>query len=163
MSKKFINRAEELIFSALQKAVAEDKLRICLLTGQINRPSSPVYNPWEVLLPTLVPVLLGLVLILTVSPMFGLLFMAALILASTHIIKKKLDARLLQRTKDFMLSSLENCQKIWDFGGVVLVCRQNKNLGCVAPEGDWKEFVVTNFADLMLDKKEETPKDEKAE
>ncbi|MBQ8661413.1 MAG: hypothetical protein IJ482_03720 [Alphaproteobacteria bacterium] len=162
MAKKLINRADELTFGALQKAVAEDKVHICLLAGQINRPSSPVYNPWEVLLPILVPVLLGLVLILTVGPMFGLLFMAALILASTHIVKKKLDARLLQRTQNLMLSSPENFQKVWEFGGVVLVNRQNKNQGCVAPEGEWKEFVVTNFADLMIEKKEEAPKDEKA-
>ncbi len=163
MSKKFINRADELIFGALQKAVLEDKVHICLLTSQINRPNSPVYNPWEVLLPILIPVLLGLVLILTVGPMFGLLFMAALILASNHIVKKKLDARLLERTKTFLLSSLENCQNIWDFGGVVLVNHQNKNQGCVAPEGDWKEFVVNNFADLMIEKKENVQNDEKAQ
>lgn len=162
MGKKVTSRADELTFNALQKAVSDDKIHICLLTSHINRPSSPVYNPWEILLPILVPVLLGLALILTVGPIFGLLFMAALILISTHIIKKKLDTRLLQRTKDYMLSSLDNCQKIWDFGGVVLVNTANKNLGCVSPEGDWKEFVVGNFADLMVEKKEEAPKDEKA-
>ena len=95
--------------------------------------------------------------------MFGLLFMAALILASNHIVKKKLDARLLERTKTFLLSSLENCQNIWDFGGVVLVNNQNKNQGCVAPEGDWKEFVVNNFADLMIEKKENVQNDEKTQ
>lgn len=162
MGKKVTSRADELTFSALQKAAAEDKVHICLLTSQINRPSSPVYNPWEVLLPILVPVLLGLTLILMVGPLFGLLFMVALILISTHVIKKKLDARLLQRTRDFMLFSLENCQKIWESGGVVLVNTANKNQGCVSPDGDWKEFVVGNFADLMVEKKQEAPKDEKA-
>ena len=163
MGKKIKNRADELIFAALQKAANEDRVHICLLTSQINRPNSPVYNPWEVLLPILVPILLGLLLIMTVGPLFGLLFMVALIMISTHIIKKKLDARLLQRTKEFMLSSLENCQNIWDFGGVVLVDTANKNQGCVAPDGDWKEFVVNNFANLMIEKKQESSNDEKTE
>ena len=35
---------------------------------------------------------------------------------------------------------------------------ENKKIGCIAPEGDWKEFIVQNFADFMVDKK---PEDEK--
>ena len=61
MSKK-INKADKLVFKALQRAIADDRLHICLINSKINIPSSPVYNPWEVLLPTLIPVLLGLIL-----------------------------------------------------------------------------------------------------
>ena len=142
---------------------SRDKIHICLLTSQVNRPGSPIYDPWEVLLPVLLPVLLGLMLILLVGPLFGLVFMAALLLVSAHVVKKKLDARLLQRAKDFLLASLENYEKLWQFGGVVLVNHENKNQGCVAPEGDWKEFVVGNFADLMVEKKEPQAENEKAQ
>lgn len=43
-----------------------------------------------------------------------------------------------------------------------MVNAANKKIGCVAPEGDWKEFVVINYADLMIDHKEEK-NDEKSD
>ena len=163
VTKKVKNRADELIFHALKKAVEEDKIHICLINSRINKPSSPVYNPWEMLLPILVPVLIGLILILAVGPLFGLFFMVGLIMVSSTLVKKKLDNLLLDRSKAFLLSDFDNCNKLWDFGGVVLVNAENKNLGCVSPDADWKEFVVRNFSDLMIEKKEdETEKNEKA-
>ena len=163
VTKKVKNRADELIFHALKKAVEEDKIHICLINSRINKPSSPVYNPWEMLLPILLPVLIGLILILAVGPLFGLFFMVGLIMISSTLVKKKLDNLLLERSKNFLLSGFDNCNKLWDFGGVVLVNAENKNLGCVSPDADWKEFVVRNFSDLMVEKKEsETEKNEKA-
>ena len=163
VTKKVKNRADELIFHALKKAVEEGKIHICLINSRINKPSSPVYNPWEVLLPILVPVLIGLILILAVGPLFGLFFMVGLIMVSSTLVKKKLDNLLLDRSKAFLLSNFDNCNKLWDFGGVVLVNAENKNLGCVSPDADWKEFVIRNFSDLMIEKKEdETEKNEKA-
>ena len=161
MGKKVANRADELTFAALTKALDEKKLQLYLLSSQINRPGSPVYNPWEVLLPILVPVLLGLMMILVIGPILGLILMIGLILISNQIIKKKVEHKLLSRTQAFMVSSLENFEKVWAFGGVVLVNPENKNVGCVAPEGEWREFVVTHFSALMVEKKEEAPKDEK--
>ena len=54
----------------------------------------------------------------------------------------------------------ENCEKLWKFGGIVFVNADNKNRGCVSPEGDWKEFVVKNFAYLMTDNNNEKNKNE---
>lgn len=157
MTKKIYNRADELVFHALKKAFAENKIHLCLVESKINRPSSPVYNPWEVLLPILVPVILGLILILAVGPIFGLFFMVAMIMVSSNLVKKKLEQKLFERTKELLLSDYDNFCKLWDFGGIVLVNAENKKLGCIAPDGDWKEFVIKNYADLMIEKKEETP------
>lgn len=52
-----------LIYKALNRAIENDRLRIYLDYGKINRLGSPVYDPWECLLPILVPVLVGLLLI----------------------------------------------------------------------------------------------------
>lgn len=157
-TKKLVNRADLLVFRALQKAVEEGKIHICLINSIINRPSSPVYNPWEMLLPVLVPVIVGLILILSVGPVFGLFFMVGMIMISSALVKKKLDNHLLERSRNFLLSSFENCDKLWNFGGIVLVNAENKKLGCVSPEADWKEFVVRNFSDMMVDKKESEEK-----
>ncbi len=150
--RKKPNRADELAYHALKTAVEENKIHLCLVESRINRPTSPVYNPWEVLLPVLLPVVLGLILILAVGPIFGLVFMVAAILVSSNLVKKKLEQKLMERTRDFLLSGYENFCSLWAFGGPVLVNAENKKLGCIAPEGDWQEFVIRNFADLMIEK-----------
>lgn len=163
MTKKICSRADELAFHALQKAMAENKIHLCLMGSKINRPSSPIYNPWEVLLPILLPVILGLILILSVGAIFGLFFMVAMIMISSNLVKKKLDHRLLARAQDFLLSNYDNCCNLWSFGGVVLVNAENKKIGCISPDADWKEFVVKNFANLMVEKKEPPQTEEPSE
>lgn len=156
------SKADLLIYKALNKAIEKDQLRIYLDYGKINRPGSPVYDAWENLLPVLTPVLTGLILILSVSIIFGLSFMIAMIMIYTAYFKKKVDRCLIQRTKDYFTSSYDNCVKLWEFGGIVLVNAQDKKSGCVSPEGDWKEFVVRNFADYMVET-ENTPADKAAD
>lgn len=155
-----VTRADKLTFHALQKAVELDKLRIYLDYGRINRPGSPVYDAWECLLPILIPVLIGLMLVICAGVIFGLLFIAAMVVVYSTYFKKKIYRKVIERTKHYLVSGYDNCEKLWEFGGLVLVNAENKKIGCVSPEGDWKEFVVINFSDLMIDAKEET-KDEK--
>lgn len=159
MSKR-INKADSLVFKALQKAVAEDKLHICLISSKVNVPGSPVYNPWESLLPVLLPVLCGLVLIGAVGILLGLAFMIAGIMLSSNLVKKKMEQRLSLRARDLLTSDYEACNQLWDFGGIVLVKADDKKQGCISPEGNWKEFIILNFADLMTDKKADIKADE---
>lgn len=159
---KRINKADAMAFKALQKAISEDKLHICLINSKINVPGSPVYNPWELLLPILIPVLIGFILIGLVGILLGLAVMIVGILLSSNLIKKKMEHRLLERTKERFTSNYETCNELWDFGGIVLVKVEDKKQGCISPEGNWKEFVVLNFSEYMTDKKVEK-KDEELE
>ena len=148
------SKADNLIYKALRTAIEKNQLRLYLDYGKINRPGSPVYDVWENLLPVLTPVIIGLILILTVSIFFGLAFIVAMILVYITYFKKRVDRYLIERTKDYFMQSYDNCVKLWSFGGIVLVNAANKTQGCVSPEGDWKEFVVKNFADYMISQKE---------
>lgn len=152
MRKKIPNRADELAYHAFTQALEQNKIHLALIESKINRPASPVYNPWEVLLPILLPVVLGLILILAVGPIFGLVFMGAAIIASSNLVKKQLEQRLMLRTRAMLLAGYDDFCRLWEFGGLVLVNAENKKLGCIAAEGDWKEFVIRNFADLMIEK-----------
>ncbi len=167
-----MNKADKMVFKALQKAINSDKLHLCLLSSKLNVPTSPVYNPWEVLLPSLIPVVLGLILIWAMGVLWGLAFMIGGILLSNNLVKKKLEQRLFERTKAMFISDYQHCNELWDFGGIVLVNSADKSQGCVSPEGNWKEFVILHYADLMIDNsandktadeaKKEGGKDEKA-
>ena len=153
MSKK-INKADQMVFKALQRALNEDKLHLCLINSKINIPGSPIYNPWEVLLPSLCPLLLGLFLIWLAGVLWGLVFMIAGLLLSANLIKKKMEQRLFERATEQISSDYDSCCRLWDFGGIVLVKADDKKQGCIAPDANWKEFIILNFSDLMTDKKE---------
>ena len=168
MATKIISRANQLTYHALQKAIENNKLKVLLDYGKINRPQSPIYNPWENLLPVLVPVLIGVILIIFVSVIFGLLFIIGMTLVYAHILKKKLYKRIIERTNKYIITSYENCDELWNFGGLIFINNDNKEIGCVSPAGDWKDFIINNFSDLMIDKvensetKEEVADNEKA-
>ncbi len=163
---KRVNKADMLVFKALQRAIAEDKLNVCLISSKMNVAGSPVYNPWENLLPILLPVLLGLLLIGLAGILFGLAVMVAGIMLASNLVKKKLEQRLLERTKALLVADYRSCCELWEFGGLILVKADDKKYGCIAPEGNWKEFIVLHFADLMTENKQpeaaEEDKDEKA-
>ena len=148
------NKADLLVYKAFSKAIEQNLLHIYLDTGKINRPTSPIYNPWENLLPILIPILIGLLLIMTVSTLFGLAFIIGMLLAYNYYFKRLIDKRLVERTKAFITTDFEHCQQLWEHGGVVLVAEFDKKIGCISPEGDWREFIVKNFADFMTDKAE---------
>jgi len=148
---KRINKADRMIFKALQKAISEDKLQICLINSRLNVVGSPVYNPWETLLPILVPVLLGLILIGLAGILIGLGVMVAGILLSSNLVKKKMEHRLYERTKSFFISDYESCNQLWEYGGIVLVKSDDKKQGCLSPDGNWKDFVILHFSEYMTD------------
>lgn len=149
------NKADLMIYKAFKTALLENQLNLYLDSAKLNRPNSPVYNPWENLLPLLIPIMIGLILILTTGMFFGLFFIIGMVLVYTHYFRKYIDKKLLERTKEYVKIDFEHCQELWSFGGLVLATSKNKKIGCIAPEGDWKEFVVQNFADFMIDKKTE--------
>ena len=154
MTKSTISKRDGMIFKALQKAVSNDKLRIYLDYGKVNRPNSPIYNAWESLLPILIPLLIGVFMILSIGVLFGLLFIIGMIIVYTTYFKKKLYMRVIERTKAHLTTNITLCQDLWNFGGIVLVSTEDNKNGCVSPDGDWKEFVVKNFSDYMIEKTE---------
>ncbi len=142
-----------MIFKALQKALKEDKIHLCLINSRVNIPGSKIYNPWEALLPILIPVMIGLILIGAVGILVGLAIMTIGIILSSNLVKKKMEARLLNRALKMFTADYETCEEMWQFGGLVLVKSDDNKYGCISPQGDWKEFVVKHFASLMVDKK----------
>ena len=145
-----------LIYKALNKAIENDNLRIYLDYSRINRPTSPVYDPWECLLPILAPLLIGLFFIVMIHIFFGLIVMVAGIFAYTSYFRKKLHRNLINRTKALITRSYRSLEDLWAFGGIVFVNNDKKQIGCVAPDGNWKDFVVRNFSEYMVDKNKQT-------
>lgn len=156
------NKAERLIYKAFQKAITEKLMYLYLDTNKINHPASPIYNPWENLLPLLIPIIIGLFLIMYQNIFIGLTFIIGTVIIYILGIKRLIGKLLLIRAKKYILQDFQHCQKLWTFGGLVLATATNKKNACFAPEDDWRDFVVQNFADLMTEPQKEK-KDDKNE
>ena len=149
------NKAEQLIYKALNRALEQNKLDIYLDFSKINRPICPLYNPWEAILPLLIPTLIGLIMIMTGWVISGLFFISVMMIAYSQYYKKILHKKLAQRCREYITKNYENLETLWHKGGLAFVLTNNKNIGILAPEGNWKEFVVQYFSDLMTDNNNE--------
>ena len=97
------NKAEKLIFNAFKKALSEDKLRLYIDYSKLNRPGSPVYDPWENLLPILTPTIIGLLLIISSNVIIGLSFIVIMLMIYSSYLKKYFSHRLIERTKNYII------------------------------------------------------------
>ena len=149
------NRAEQLIYKAFKKALEQNLLYIYLDTDKMNRPNSPIYNPWENLLPLLLPVIIGLALILSKSVFYGLAFIIGTIILYKFGIRHLISKILLKRAKKYLTQDFRHCEKLWKFGGLVLAAAANRKVSCIAPDGSWKDYIVENFSYLMTEEQEE--------
>lgn len=156
------NKAERLIYKAFKKAITERLLYIYLDTQKLNQPGCPIYNPWENLLPLLISIIVGLYLIIYQNIFIGLAFIIGMVIIHILGFKRLIGKLLLNRAKKYMLRDFECCEKLWNFGGLVLATAANRKIGCIAPDDDWKDFVVQHFAYLMTEPQEEK-KDNKNE
>lgn len=160
------NKADKLVYKALTRALTNNDVQIYLDCSQVNRPGSPVYNPWENLLPILGYTLLGLLIIISLNVIIGLLTIVGLLMLHTSYYQKKLHHRLLERTKQYLSTDYNHCQTLWQHGGIVLVSSDNKKQGCASPQGDWKDYTIKHFSHYMTDNNnqpESTPHETPAE
>ena len=96
------NKAEQLIYKALNRALEQNKLDIYLDFSKINRPNCPLYNPWEAILPLLAPTLLGLIMIMTGWVISGLFFISVMMMGYSQYYKKILHKKLAQRCREYI-------------------------------------------------------------
>ncbi len=149
------NKADKLIYKAFKRALEQNKLDLYLDFSKINRPTCPIYNPWEVISPLLASTLIGLILIMTGWVISGLFFISASMMGYSLYYKKILHKKLIERTKNYITQRYENLENLWHKGGLIFVVTENKNIGTLSPDGSWKDFIVKNFSELMTDNNNE--------
>ena len=145
------NKAEQLIYKALNRALEQNKLDIYLDFSKINRPNCPLYNPWEAILPLLAPTLLGLIMIMIGWVISGLFFISVMMMGYSQYYKKILHKKLAQRCREYITKNYENLETLWHKGGLAFVLTHNKNIGILAPEGNWKELkksLINHIVDM---------------
>jgi hypothetical protein len=152
------NRADMLHYKAVIKALDLGRIRVNISFLHMNKQGSPVYNPWENLVPLLTPIFLSLIIMFSAGIIEGIIFLILGILMYLYLFRIMIAKRLNERVLSFMRYSYLGWQTIWDYGGVSIISTLNPKLGSRAPDDDWKKFVALNLSDLMTDGEKKSQK-----
>ncbi len=151
-----INKADLLKFKALKTAIEIKKVDFLIDYNFLHKPGSPVYNPWDVVLPLLLVILFSMSLLVLYGIYIGLLTLVLALVLYVYGIRKIQAKCLKSKILKYMLKNHICWGEIWSFGGVAINIKGGEiRNSVIAPEGDWKDFAVLNFADLMIDDKKE--------
>jgi len=147
------NRQDELVFKALKKAYLSGKIEILTDMGILNRYGSPVYNPWQNIMPIVALSLLGLAVIFCMNVFYGLITIIIGFFVQQIYVRTVVEKIVRDKVLDIMFRNMGNFQYIWQMKVITIVMKDNSSVGCKAKDnGDLKTFVALNLSDDMLDK-----------
>ncbi len=150
-----MDKASLLMFETLVKALQNGEVTLEIKYDYLNNVRSPVYNPWETVLPLIIVLIIALMIMLGVGIIWGMAVMAVGLVLYRLLLKPVLEKRLHERLLRFLSSGYQNWLTMWEFGGFTLIRENAFKTRCEAPKGNWKEFTALNLS--------ETPAADKAE
>ena len=142
-------RLEKMHHDTLREAYDENLIRFFVDFKRLNKIGSPVYDPWENVLPLLFLILGSLIVLLFQGVIMGTLALLIAMALFVLMVRPYMAARLKKRTETYMLKSPEHWDKVWKVGGVAVTLNHMSSIGCVAPTGNWKVFTRDNLTDVV--------------
>jgi len=123
----------------LAEAYMADRIRIQVNFEHLNRAGSPVFDPWENVLP-LIGLILFCIFLMVFDLVVGTIGLVVAMFVYALFVRPWVAKRVRQRTIESMLKNAHNWQVIWSLGGVVVTLVDNPRIGVVAPAGNWRTF-----------------------
>ncbi|MCK5296223.1 MAG: hypothetical protein KAJ75_04975 [Alphaproteobacteria bacterium] len=145
-------RVDKLHYKALKIAIETGQVKLVTLDKLLNCAGSPVYNPWDNLMPLLVPILLGLAVLVLIGVIWGLVVMLSGLVVYVLYFRSHIAQTINHRAVLMAISSYESWLSLWKNEGIAVVMSHDSKIGCKSPDGDWKTFVVLNVSELMTKK-----------
>lgn len=143
------SRQDQLIFQGLQRAIVEKKAFIKINVRQLNKIGSPVFNPWENVLPMLISVILAIATMYIVSLTMGTLMLVVLCLIDVVMMPVILEPVITNRLVRRIVPKIEKFLVAWYYGGFKIVLQAEPSYFCTSKIEDWREFTTEYFPDLI--------------
>ncbi|MBY0432066.1 MAG: hypothetical protein K2Q10_12765 [Rhodospirillales bacterium] len=141
MAKPALSPEDEMLHSRLCRAIDADRVTVFLDAHRLNRPGSPVFNPWDSLGPLIAVLCLCMVLLLFGGLEWGLFGMVGVVAAQLWGIKHWIGWQLRRRALKALQKNVHVWNLIWRFGGVAVALTESPQINCIAPNGNWRNFV----------------------
>lgn len=136
-----ISAHDKVLHDRLRAAYERNVVSIYTEFQRLNTPGSPVFNPWESVLPLLALLLMAVIVMLVGGILVG---MGALVLGLAIyalVVRKWLARQVYNRALITLMVDARTFQEVWDHGGVVLAMTDRPQHQARAPRGSWRAFV----------------------
>lgn len=151
-----VSAHDKLLHDRLRAAHERNVISIYTDFRVLNTPGSPVFNPWESVLPLLGMLLLAVIVLLLGGILAGMGVLAVALLVYAFVVRGWLARQVYARTVVTLMVDAKAFQAVWDHGGVVLAMTDRPQHQVRAPRGSWRTFVdrylpQTDMADSLGD------------
>jgi len=157
MAKGQSKKRDRALYARLIESYHADRVGIFVDFDRLNRPKSPVYNPWENTGPLIILLVVSLVIMIALDLLIGTALMVLSVMFYLFIVRPWVAQRLYRRSLDAATENLHNWEVLWRLGGLVITLNYMSKTRCVSPSGDWRAFVTRYLPEMELD---DTPMDE---
>ncbi|MGC2854701.1 hypothetical protein ACM64Y_04430 [Novispirillum sp. DQ9] len=136
-----VSAHDKLLHDRLRAAHERNVISIFTDFRVLNTPGSPVFNPWESVMPLLGLLLFAIVILLLGGILVGMAALAFGLAVYAFVVRGWLARQVYARTVITLMVDAKSFQSVWDHGGVVLAMTDRPQHQVRAPRGSWRTFV----------------------
>jgi len=151
MSTKGENRRDKALYGRLMESYQADRISIFIDFDRLNRPKSPVFNPWENVVPLLIVLLMAAAAMVLLDLLLGTLSMLLGVIIYMFLVRPWISQRVYRRSIVAATDNLHNWNILWKLGGLVLTLNYMSKTRCVSPDGDWRAFVTRYLPEMDIE------------
>jgi len=144
-------RRDRALYGRLIESYEADRISIYVDFDRLNAPKSPVFSPWENVVPLLIVFLLAIAAMLLLDLLFGIAAMLLGVIFYMFLVRPWISQRVYRRAIDAATGNLHNWIILWKLGGLVITLNYMDKTRCVSPDGDWRAFVTRYLPEMELD------------
>lgn len=136
-----VKDSDRILHDRLRLANERNLLLIFIDPKILGAARSPVFNPWESVVPLLGLLLLGLFMLLAAGMIVGTVVLVLAVLVQVFVVRSWAEQRLRRRVTLHVLHSATELDRLWSQGGLMLAMADRPDVGVASPNGNWRSFV----------------------
>jgi hypothetical protein len=136
---------DRLLFRSLRTGIEAGLVVVNINARRLNRAGSPVWDPWENVVPILGMLLLSTIVVFTMSQVIGVSLLLLSVIVHVAIFQPWIMHRVSLRAKSAAMDNVRNWDVLWRIGGLVVTYKSSQPVTCASPAGDWRGFVKQNL------------------
>lgn len=144
-------KRDRALYARLVESYQADRVGIFVDFDRLNHPRSPIWNPWENVVPLLIILVGSMTVMFTVQLLLGTAIMVVGVLFYLFIVRPWIAQRVYRRAIDAATDNLHNWNILWKLGGLVVTLNYMNKTRCVSPDGDWRAFVTRYLPEMEME------------
>ena len=144
-------KRDRALYARLVESYQADRISVFVDFDRLNHPRSPIWNPWENVVPLLLTLVASITIMFTIDLLLGTAVMVLGVFLYLFIIRPWISQRVYRRALEAAMDNLHNWNILWKQGGLVITLNYMNKTRCVSPDGDWRAFVTRYLPEMEME------------